>query len=406
MAATEDTPEHEEEVIIVGAGPSGLAVAACLSLRGVRSLVLERDDCIASLWRHRTYDHVHLHLAKHHCALPHAPHDAAAPTYLSRDDFVGYLDAYADRFAVRSHLCRKVRTACYDSTRGRWAVEAIDLSTGRTERYSTWHLVVAAGENDEKVVPEVLGLDTFPGKVVHAIDYKSVEGFKGKAILVVGCGNSGMEIAYNLAVAGAVTSIVVRSELHLVSKQIWNVATTLYRYLPVWAIHKLVLLMCFVVFGDTARYGLRRPAFGPLTMKLTTPGYPVVDVGTFAKIRSGEIHVVPATLKSIRGSTVEFADGKQHAFDAIVFATGYRSTIKQWLKSDDSLIGDDGMARRSYPEHWKGENRLYCAGLVRRGMYGSCEDAELIAGDISRQQQQQRRSSKPHNEGDIGNGSA
>jgi len=53
------------------------------------------------------------------------------------------------------------------------------------------------------------------------------------------------------------------------------------------------------------------------------------------------------------------------------------------FQSDDGLIGDDGMAARSYPEHWKGKNGLYCAGMVRRGIYGSYEDAELIAGDIS-----------------------
>uniref|UniRef100_A0A0A8Z532 Flavin-containing monooxygenase n=1 Tax=Arundo donax TaxID=35708 RepID=A0A0A8Z532_ARUDO len=373
----------EEEVIIVGAGQSGLAAAACLSLRGVRSMVLERDDCVGSLWRHRTYDRVRLHLAKQYCALPHAPHPADAPTYLPRDDYVRYLDAYAARFGVRTRLRREVRSARWRG--GLWQVEAVYLATGETERYAARFLVVAAGENDEKFVPEVPGLEGFPGKVMHAAEYRSPEGMRGKAVLVVGCGNSGMEIAYDLADAGAVTSIVVRGELHLVSKEIWNVAMALYPYLPVWLIDKLVLLMCAVVFGDTARYGLRRPAVGPFTMKLTTPVYPVVDVGTFSKIRTGEIRVLPAAVKSVRGNVVEFADGKRHPFDAIVFATGYRSTVRRWLKSEDGLIGDDGMAARSYPEHWKGDNGLYCAGMVRRGIYGSCEDAELIADDISKQ---------------------
>jgi indole-3-pyruvate monooxygenase len=121
-------------------------------------------------------------------------------------------------------------------------------------------------------------------------------------------------------------------QLHLVTKEIWNVAMTLYPYLPVWVIDKLVLLMCAVVFGDTSRHGLRRPAIGPFTMKLTTPGYPVVDVGTYAKIRSGEIRVLPAAVKSVRGNVVEFGDGSRHPFDAIVFATGYRSTVRRWLK--------------------------------------------------------------------------
>jgi len=102
-----------------------------------------------------------------------------------------------------------------------------------------------------------------------------------------------------------------RMQLHLVTKEIWNVAMTLYPYLPAWVIDKLVLLMCAVVFGDTSRHGLRRPAVGPFTMKLTTPAYPVVDVGTYAKIRSGEIRVLPAAVKSVRGNVVEFGDGNR-----------------------------------------------------------------------------------------------
>jgi hypothetical protein len=127
-------------------------------------------------------------------------------------------------------------------------------------------------------------------------------------------------------------------QLHLVTKEIWNVAMALYAYLPVWVIDKLVLLMCAVVFGDTSRHGLRRPAVGPFTMKLTTPAYPVVDVGTYAKIRTGEIRVLPAAVKSVRGNVVEFGDGKRHPFDAIVFATGYRSTVTHWLKVSFALL--------------------------------------------------------------------
>jgi cation diffusion facilitator CzcD-associated flavoprotein CzcO len=207
MAAT------EEEVIIVGAGQSGIAVAACLSLRGVRSLVLERDDCVGSLWRKRAYDRLHLHLAKQYCALPHAPHADEAPTYLPRDDFARYLDDYAARFAVRTRFRREVRSAEFDAGKGRWEVEAVDLATGRRELYAARFLVVASGENEERFVPEVPGLEAFPGTVMHAAEYRSAEGMRGKAVLVVGCGNSGMEIAYDLAAAGAITSITVRSEV-------------------------------------------------------------------------------------------------------------------------------------------------------------------------------------------------
>jgi hypothetical protein len=66
------------------------------------------------------------------------------------------------------------------------------------------------------------------------------------------------------------------------------------------------------------------------------------------------------------------------------------------FQSDDELIGEDGMARRSFPGHWKGKNGLYCAGMVRRGLYGSCEDGEFIAEDISSKKKQQIKPDDGH----------
>ncbi|KAM3196044.1 hypothetical protein ACQJBY_071958 [Aegilops geniculata] len=204
---------------------------------------------------------------------------------------------------------------------------------------------------------------------------------RGKEVLVVGCGNSGMEIALDLAQAGAAASIVVRGELHLMTREIMNASTALFAYLPVWMIDRLAVFACRVVFGDTARHGLRRPDVGPFTRKIQSNVYPVIDMGTYDKIKSGQIRVLPA-MTSIDGDVVEFTGGERHRFDAIVFATGYRSTAKKWLKSDGGgLIGDDGMASGRSP---KGENGLYRAGLAGRGIYGSGTDGEFIAEDISR----------------------
>lgn len=180
-------------------------------------------------------------------------------------------------------------------------------------------------------------------------------------------------------------------QLHLMTKEIMNISTTLFKYLPIWMIDKLVLLMCYLVFGDTSKYGLRRPAIGPFSRKLQNNVYPVIDVGTYNKIKSGQIQVlceafficikrkffrnvvvintfekcsggngfqmclvvkkfslasfrnslkfsercdlqVLPAMKGINGNVVEFADGRQFPFDAIVFATGYRSAAKKWLK--------------------------------------------------------------------------
>ncbi|KAI0530782.1 hypothetical protein KFK09_000330 [Dendrobium nobile] len=171
-------------------------------------------------------------------------------------------------------------------------------------------------------------------------------------------------------------------ELHLVTKEIWTIALVLIKILPINWVDSIVLFLCYLCFGNTSKYGLQRPRKGPIYLKINSPTYPVVDAGTFSKIKSGEIEVFPEILM-IEGKNVIFKNGKQRSFHAIILATGYRSDIKRWLKDGDYLIGDDGLAKQKFPIHWKGNNGLYCAGLVRRGLYGSAEDATCIANDIS-----------------------
>jgi indole-3-pyruvate monooxygenase len=81
--------------VIVGAGPSGLAAAACLAARGVPATVLEMSDSLMSTWRHRTYDRLTLHLPRRFCELPLLPFPEDFPTYPSKDQFVAYMEAYA-----------------------------------------------------------------------------------------------------------------------------------------------------------------------------------------------------------------------------------------------------------------------------------------------------------------------
>ncbi|RWW24392.1 hypothetical protein BHE74_00009906, partial [Ensete ventricosum] len=346
---------REEVVVIVGAGQSGLATAACLTALSVPCLILERDDCIASIWRKRCYDRVTLHLKKQYSQLPHAPHPPETPTYMPKWDFIRYLDDYAARFRLRIDLRREVVSAEYDEAEGRWRVKARRGEDGGVEEYAARYLVVASGENDEMVVPEIPGLAEFGGTVVHSSVYRSGSEYEGKAVLVVGCGNSGMEVALDLAEHGARTCIVVRSRvcvsvLHIVSKEIWAVAMLFMRFLPCRLLDSLILLLCRLKFGDLSEHGLHRPRKGPMYLKKYTRIYPVVDVGTVEKIKSGEIQVL----------------NNGHG-----------------LQGDDYLIDEDGMAKQEFPGHWKGKNRLYCAGLATKGIYGCAEDAEGIASDIA-----------------------
>ncbi|GJN06764.1 hypothetical protein PR202_ga24520 [Eleusine coracana subsp. coracana] len=290
-------------VLIVGAGPAGLATAACLTKLSIPYVIVEREDCSASLWRNRAYDRLKLHLAKVFCELPHMSYPIDAPTYIPKDEFVKYLDKYIERFDIKPKYSTSIEQCSYDEGRKCWFGVAFDLATSTTVKCMARFLVVASGENSAENIPNVPGLDSFHGEVIHSSRYKSGTTYSGKNVLVVGCGNSGMEIAYDLANHGANTSIVVRS--------------------PV--------------------------------------------------LRS---------LSRIKGDIVEFEGRSKSTFDAIVFATGYRSTANKWLKNDQGLLNDDGLPKKRYPNHWKGANGIYCAGLARRGLAGIAEDAKNIANDI------------------------
>ena len=110
--------------IVVGAGPAGLSVAACLRARGVPCVVLDRADCIASLWQHRTYERLRLQLPRHFCELHGMPFSVHYPEYRTKRQFVDYLNAYAEQAGVQPRFYQAVTSAHYDAAAGFWRVRA------------------------------------------------------------------------------------------------------------------------------------------------------------------------------------------------------------------------------------------------------------------------------------------
>jgi len=199
--------------VIVGAGPSGLAVGACLREQGVPFVVLEKADCVASLWQKRTYDRLKLHLPKKFCELPKMPFPASFPEYPTKGQFIDYLESYARHFNIEPCFNEYVQWAKYDDVLQLWRVRTSGSARLEEAEYVCRWLVVATGENAECVVPDIDGLAHFGGKVIHSSEYKSGEAFRGEKVLVVGCGNSGMEVSLDLSNHNAEPYMVCRNSV-------------------------------------------------------------------------------------------------------------------------------------------------------------------------------------------------
>ncbi|TQE10599.1 hypothetical protein C1H46_003837 [Malus baccata] len=347
--------------IIVGAGPSGLAAAACLSNNGVPSLILEKSDCIASLWQHKTYDRLKLHLPKQFCELPLMGFPEDFPRYPTKSQFISYMESYASYFSIKPKFNQAVQTAEFNSVSGFWRVKTQDY-----EYISKW-LIVATGENAEPVVPEIVGMEKFQGPVLHTSLYKSGSDFRNQRVLVVGCGNSGMEVH------------VLPREMFGFST--FGIAMALLKCLPLKLVDSVILLGASFILGNTDQLGLKRPKTGPIELKNVTGKTPVLDVGALSQIKSDKIKVMEG-VKEITRNGARFINGQEKEFDSIILATGYKSNVPTWLKGCD-FFTKDGMPKTPFPNCWKGNDGLYTVGFTRRGLLGTAYDAVAIAKDIT-----------------------
>ncbi|XP_068647419.1 probable indole-3-pyruvate monooxygenase YUCCA4 [Aristolochia californica] len=366
--------------IVVGAGPSGLAVAALLGQNGVPSLLLEKTNCIASLWQQRTYQRLKLHLPKQFCELPLMSFPEDFPKYPSKQQFISYMESYAASFSIKPRFGQVVSSAEFDQGLGVWRVRTEDV-----EYMSRW-LIVATGENAEPVIPDISGIEKFHGPVIHTSEYKSGADFEEQKVLVVGCGNSGMEVSLDLCSHNASPHMVVRSTVHVLPRElfgfsIFGIAMALLKWLPLRLVDKFLLLVANFTLGNTDQLGLRRPKTGPIVLKNVTGKTPVLDVGALSAIKSGKIKVMEG-VREITKKGAKFVDGHEREFDSIIFATGYKSNVPSWLRGSD-FFTEEGMPKTPFPNGWKGENGLYTVGFTGRGLLGASADAIKIAGDIA-----------------------
>jgi cation diffusion facilitator CzcD-associated flavoprotein CzcO len=174
--------------------------------------------------------------------------------------------------------------------------------------------------------------------------------FRGARVLVVGFGNSGAEIALDLAEHGARCTIAVRGAVNVVPRQVLGIPITMFalasRPLPPRVADRLNRLTVRLTIGNLASTGLVKSDVGPLQTIAERRRIPVIDVGTMARIRRGDI-AIRTGVASFDGNDVHFADGTRDRFDAVVLATGFTTGLASLLPDYTSVLDAEGVPRVS-----------------------------------------------------------
>ncbi|MFH8259832.1 flavin-containing monooxygenase [Streptomyces roseolus] len=379
------TTTPQEPVYVIGAGPGGLAVAATLRARGVRAVVLEKSGSVGASWRGH-YDRLRLHTTRRLSGLPGLRIPRAYGRWVARADVVRYLEAYAEKHeldVVTGVEVHRIEPA--GNGTGSWTLHA---SGGR--RLTGRAVVVATGHNHTPAVPAWPGLDGYEGELIHAREYRNPEPYAGKDVLVVGVGNTGAEIAADLAGGGAArVRLAVRTVPHIVRRTTagWPAQRTgiLVRRLPAPLVDRLGAGMARFAAPDLTAHGLPRPDTGIAT-RARAGAVPVQDVGLVDAVRSGKVEVV-AAVEALDGAEVVLADGTRIAPDAVIAATGYRRALEPLVGHLGGVLDDLGRPRARGPRSPEGHPGLYFTGFTNpiSGMLRELSrDAERIARRIAR----------------------
>ena len=379
-----------KDTVIIGAGPAGLAVGACLKRAGVPFVILERSSEIGAAWR-KHYDRLHLHTDKRHSNLPYYSMPKHYPKYPSRLQVVEYLEAYATFFNLEPGLNQNVTSARFEA--GQWEV--------RTEKgvYRSNHLVIATGYAREPNIPSWPGQAAFGGPILHSSDYKNGKPLEGRRVLVVGFGNSGGEIAIDLLEHGARPSLSVRRPVNVIPRDFLRIPILTLGIamskLPARFADALSSPLLRYAIGDLRPFGLRKLPYGPFSQMKQDARIPLIDVGTVDLIKNGRIPV-HAGIERFTERSVIFTDGKQIDLDAVILATGYRPGLDSFLENVSAATDEYGCPTRSGEE--SSIPGLYFCGFYvsPTGMLREIGiEAEKISKEIERDYSRDAHSGKP-----------
>jgi putative flavoprotein involved in K+ transport len=370
-------------VHVVGGGPGGLATAAALQQRGIRAVVLEKSPSVGATWRSH-YDRLHLHTTRRWSALPGLPIPRSYGRWVARDDLVRYLEAYAEHHRIELAAGVEVDRIERDDDGESWILQA---NGGRKLRAPA--VVVATGFNHTARLPEWPGRQDFTGELLHASRYRNATPFRGKDVLVVGVGNTGAEIAVDLADGGASrVHLAVRTPPHIVRRSTlgWPAQANgvLCRRLPTRLVDRLADRMARLAIPDLAPYGLPRPEAGLYT-RARQGAIPVQDVGLIKAVRKRRVEPV-AAVDSFDGDKVTLTDGTSLTPEVVIAATGYTRGLEPLVGHLD-VLDANGRPRTHGPRTHPDAPGLFFTGYTNpiSGMLRELSrDADRIARAISR----------------------
>ncbi|HYV16873.1 MAG TPA: NAD(P)-binding domain-containing protein [Conexibacter sp.] len=324
-------------VCVIGAGSSGIAAAKALHERGIPFDCFEASDRVGGNWvfankngMSSAYRSLHINTSRERMAYTDFPMPKAFPDFPHHSHIAAYFDDYVEHFGFRDKIAfeTNVRHAERDAD-GVWT---ITLETGESRRYDA--LVVANGHHWDPRWPEPAFPGSFDGEQMHAHFYVDNEPFKDKRVVVLGIGNSAMDIAVESSFVARATFLASRRGAHILPKYLFGrpidqIGVNRFTGAVPWAVRKAMLSTFYRLgVGRVEDYGLPRPdhAIGD--------AHPTVSADFLNRVAHGEIVHKPS-IAELQGDRVRFADGSVEQVDTIVYCTGYKVTFPFF---DEGLI--------------------------------------------------------------------
>ena len=376
------TVAYSRRYCLVGAGPAGLIMARALIAEGVPFDWFERQEQIGGIWTMETpdspmYASAHFISSKYTSGFLGYPMPDHFPDYPSWQQIRDYIQSFAREFGLDQRVTLGVAVDRAEPlANDRWQVT---LSTGEQRTYDG--LIACPGVTWHPNVPELPGAAAFTGEIRHSRTYREAGEFAGRRVLIVGAGNSGVDIACDAARTAARAFLSVRRGYRFVPKHIFGLPTDAVLY-GVIAPPRGVSLsgdptkMIDAYVGDVTRLGLPAPDHALLE------SHPIMNTQVIHALQHGDLIAKP-DVASVEGSSVVFADGSREEIDLILLATGYRYLLP-FL--DDSLLTWDRGRPSLYLNLFSREyDSLYVVGFAEfaGAAYARFDEmAQMIAIDI------------------------